>query len=110
VDQDELDEATYRAHAAFRRAQERHHLQDGLEVVAGGQAPRACLSDPDRHDPGRCAGTAGCWGGAAADQKPDLDRQVARLAAFAAEWRLRVAKVVAEVGSGLNGKMGVVIP
>jgi putative resolvase len=37
------------------------------------------------------------------DQKADLDRQVARLAAFAAEKRLRVAKVVAEVGSGLNG-------
>jgi putative resolvase len=38
-----------------------------------------------------------------ADQKTDLDRQVARLAAFAAEQGLRVAKVVAEVGSGLNG-------
>ncbi|CAB1128277.1 Resolvase YneB [Candidatus Hydrogenisulfobacillus filiaventi] len=40
---------------------------------------------------------------ASADQKADLDRQVARLAAFAAEKRMRVAKVVAEVGSGLNG-------
>ncbi|CAB1128726.1 Resolvase YneB [Candidatus Hydrogenisulfobacillus filiaventi] len=38
-----------------------------------------------------------------ADQKTDLDRQVARLAAFAAERGIRVAKVVAEVGSGLNG-------
>ncbi len=38
-----------------------------------------------------------------ADQKADLDRQVARLAAFAAEKGIRVAKVVAEVGSGLNG-------
>jgi putative resolvase len=37
------------------------------------------------------------------DQRADLDRQVARLAAFAAERGLRVAKVVAEVGSGLNG-------
>ncbi len=37
------------------------------------------------------------------DQKADLDRQVARLAAFAAEKGIRVAKVVAEVGSGLNG-------
>jgi putative resolvase len=37
------------------------------------------------------------------DQKADLDRQVARLAAFAAERNMRVAKVVAEVGSGLNG-------
>ena len=38
-----------------------------------------------------------------ADQKADLERQVARLAAFAAENSMRVAKVVAEVGSGLNG-------
>jgi putative resolvase len=38
-----------------------------------------------------------------ADQKADLDRQVARLAAFAAERGIGVAKVVAEVGSGLNG-------
>ena len=37
------------------------------------------------------------------DQKADLDRQVARLAAFAAERKLTVAKVIAEVGSGLNG-------
>ncbi|CAB1128615.1 Resolvase YneB [Candidatus Hydrogenisulfobacillus filiaventi] len=37
------------------------------------------------------------------DQRADLDRQVARLAAFAAERGLRVAKVIAEVGSGLNG-------
>lgn len=38
-----------------------------------------------------------------ADQRADLDRQVARLAAFAAEKGIRVAKVVAEVGSGMNG-------
>lgn len=38
-----------------------------------------------------------------ADQQADLDRQVARLAAFAAENGITVAKVVAEVGSGLNG-------
>lgn len=37
------------------------------------------------------------------DPKGDLDRQVARLAAFAAEQGIRVAKVVTEVGSGLNG-------
>ena len=38
-----------------------------------------------------------------ADQQADLNRQVARLAAFAAEHGMKVAKVVAEVGSGLNG-------
>jgi len=38
-----------------------------------------------------------------ADQKADRDRPVARLAAFAADRGRRVARVVAEVGRGLNG-------
>lgn len=38
------------------------------------------------------------------DQKPDLDGQVARLAVWAAGQGLPVTKVVAEVGSGMNGK------
>jgi len=37
------------------------------------------------------------------DQKPDLDRQVARLAAWAARSGQAVARVEAEVGSGMNG-------
>lgn len=37
------------------------------------------------------------------DQHGDLDRQVARLSEFAAKRGLRVAEVVKEVGSGLNG-------
>lgn len=38
------------------------------------------------------------------DQSADLDRQVARLTAWAAGSGLAVSKVVAEVGSGLNGE------
>jgi len=38
-----------------------------------------------------------------ADQKADLDRQVARLAVYAAEKSWRVTEVVKEIGSGLNG-------
>lgn len=38
------------------------------------------------------------------DQKQDLDRQVARLAAFASAKGLQVSAVVSEIGSGLNGK------
>jgi putative resolvase len=38
-----------------------------------------------------------------ADQKNDLDRQLARLSEFAALKQLRVIEVVKEVGSGLNG-------
>ncbi|WP_298335215.1 IS607 family transposase [Ferrimicrobium sp.] len=37
------------------------------------------------------------------DQKPDLDRQVARVLAFAAEHRYSLERVVTEVGSALNG-------
>ena len=38
-----------------------------------------------------------------ADQKEDLDRQVERLRKWAADWGVEV-EVVAEVGSGLNGR------
>ena len=38
-----------------------------------------------------------------ADQKPDLDRQVARVAAWATAQNLPVDRVVTEVGSALNG-------
>ena len=38
------------------------------------------------------------------DQRPDLDRQIARVARWATREGLQVAEVVAEVGVGLNGK------
>lgn len=38
-----------------------------------------------------------------ADQKNDLDRQLARLAEFAAAQKLQVIDAVREIGSGLNG-------
>jgi putative resolvase len=38
------------------------------------------------------------------DQRPDLDRQVARLAGWAAGQGIGVAEVVTEVGSGLAGR------
>ncbi|ETA03235.1 putative site-specific integrase-resolvase [Frankia sp. CcI6] len=38
-----------------------------------------------------------------ADQKPDLDRQVARIVTWAASQNLAVGRVVTEVGSALNG-------
>ena len=39
-----------------------------------------------------------------ADQKPDLERQIARLAVYAAEQSWRVTEVVREIGSGLTGQ------
>jgi len=41
-----------------------------------------------------------------ADQKSDLDRQLARLSVYAAEQGFRVAKVIGEIGAGLNGRLG----
>lgn len=38
-----------------------------------------------------------------ADQKADLDRQLARLSEYAAKQRLLVVESVREIGSGLNG-------
>lgn len=38
------------------------------------------------------------------EQKPDLDRQVARIAEWAAENGVRIDRFVREVGSGMNGK------
>ncbi|QBS37413.1 IS607 family transposase [Thermaerobacter sp. FW80] len=38
------------------------------------------------------------------DQKSDLDRQVARVTAWATEHGFHVGQVVTEIGSGLNGK------
>lgn len=38
-----------------------------------------------------------------AEQKPDLDRQVARVAVWATGQRLAVDRVVTEVGSAFNG-------
>src|SRR5579875_92468 len=39
-----------------------------------------------------------------ADQRPDLDRQVARVAAWAAEHGLSIGRIETEVGSALNGR------
>ena len=39
-----------------------------------------------------------------ADQKDDMDRQLARLIQFATKRKLAVTKTVTEVGSGLNGR------
>jgi len=54
-------------------------------------------------EPAAQGGTALYARVSSADQKADLDRQLARLAAFAAQQRLHVVDTVREVGSGLNG-------
>jgi predicted site-specific integrase-resolvase len=41
-----------------------------------------------------------------ADQRPDLDRQVARVTTWATGQHIAVDRVVTEVGSALNGRRG----
>lgn len=58
-------------------------------------------------EPGREAGSRGCMAVYArvssAGQTADLDRQVARVTAWATDQHILVGKVIAEVGSALNG-------
>jgi predicted site-specific integrase-resolvase len=58
----------------------------------------------DPADPGSAGITAVYARVSSADQKPDLDRQVARVTAWAVGEGLPVGQVVTEVGSALNGQ------
>jgi putative resolvase len=65
---------------------------------------RSVLVTPDAVTASAAAGGLGLYARVSShDQKPDLDRQVARLAAWAAQSGQAVARVEAEVGSGMNG-------
>jgi predicted site-specific integrase-resolvase len=59
---------------------------------------------PARADAGQVAGQVVVYARvSSADQRPDLDRQVARVTAWATGQHLPVSRVVTEVGSALNG-------
>jgi putative resolvase len=75
-----------------------------LPVPAVRVNSRSVLVTPDAVTASADAGGLGLYARVSShDQKPDLDRQVARLAAWAARSGLAVARVEAEVGSGMNG-------
>lgn len=59
------------------------------------------VDEPASETPGRVVAYCRV---SSADQKPDLDRQVARVVQGATGLGLPVAEVVTEVGSGLNGR------
>jgi Resolvase, N terminal domain len=65
--------------------------------ISGHAGARGTPAEPAAAAYGLCARVS------SHDQKPDLDRQVARLTAWAAEAGGRVVRVEAEVGSGMNG-------
>jgi predicted site-specific integrase-resolvase len=78
-------------------------FREGRLPVPARRAGRLILVDP-----GRVPVSAGlvtvCTGVSSAGQRHDLDRQVARVTAWAAAEGLAVGRVVTEVGSALNGK------
>lgn len=75
----------------------------GLLPVLARKAGRLILVDDQPADRSRRARTAVYARVSSADQKPDLDRQVARVTAWATTEQIAVDKVVTEVGSALNG-------
>jgi predicted site-specific integrase-resolvase len=76
----------------------------GLLPVSAQRVGRLILVDEEPIGAaGRRSRTAVCARVLSADQKADLDRQVARVAAWATAGQIPVDKVVSEVGSALNG-------
>jgi predicted site-specific integrase-resolvase len=75
----------------------------GLLPVPAQRVGRLILVDEPTGKAGVCGGTAVYARVSSADQKADLDRQVARVTAWATTQQIPVDKVVTEVGSALNG-------
>ena len=71
-----------------------------LPVAARRVGPRTVLIETDPASP---VGVALYARVSSHDQRSDLDRQLGRLVAWAAEHQLAVTHTVAEVGSGMNG-------
>src|SRR4029453_13431933 len=78
-------------------------FREGKLPVPARRAGRLILVDPAATEPARAGMTGGYARVSAADQKADLDRQVARVTAWATGEGLAVGRVVTEVGSALGG-------
>lgn len=72
--------------------------------VAAQQVGRLILADGPTGLAGVCGPTAVYARVSSADQKPDLDRRVARVTAWATTQQIPVDKVVTEAGSALSGR------
>jgi predicted site-specific integrase-resolvase len=75
----------------------------GVLAVPARKVGRLILVDESAGDAGPQPRTAVYARVSSADQKADLDRQVARVTAWATAEQISVDKVVTEVGSALNG-------
>src|SRR5919201_647445 len=89
-----------RANGVSRQSATRWFHAGALPVPARQLATGTILVEEAGHAP---AGVAVYARVSSADQRGDLDRQVVRLTTVATERRLAPTRVVAEVGSGLNG-------
>ncbi len=76
----------------------------GLLPVPARRVGRLILVDEPTGETGPRARTAVYARMSSADQKANLDRQVARVTAWATDQQIPVDKVVTEVGSALNGR------
>jgi putative resolvase len=75
-----------------------------LPVPATRVGPRTILVNMDAATAPAASGGVGLYARVSShDQKPDLERQVARLSTWAAQAGSRVVRVESEVGSGMNG-------
>jgi putative resolvase len=78
--------------------------REGTLPVPARKAGRLILVSPDRAAVSPARGGAGLYARVCChDQEAGLDRQVARLSAWAAQAGLPVVRAGAEVGSGVNG-------
>jgi predicted site-specific integrase-resolvase len=75
----------------------------GFLPVPAGKVGRLILVDEPAGEADPRARTAVYARASSADQKADLDRQVARVTAWATAQQIPIDKVVVEVGSALNG-------
>jgi predicted site-specific integrase-resolvase len=87
-----------------------HHVtayrwfREGKLPVPARRVGRLILVDPAATEPAPPGVTVVYARVSSADQKPDLDRQVARVTTWATGQQLAVSRVVTEVGSVLNGR------
>ena len=79
-------------------------FREGKLPVPARRAGRLILVDPSAAQPAPAAMTVVYARVSSADQKPDLDRQVARVTAWATGEGMTVSRVVTEVGSALDGR------
>jgi predicted site-specific integrase-resolvase len=95
--------ATWAERTGVARVSAYRWFRAGLLSVPARRVGRLILVDASAGEPGRRGRTAVCARVSSADQKTDLDRQVARVTGWATAEQILVDKVVTDVGSALNG-------